>query len=48
MCLCEPAYLGELPQVVERPQGVELLQGQNQRLMRGRVHEVKVDEVINA
>jgi len=40
-------YLGELSQVVERSQGVELLQSQNQSLMRGRVHEVKVNEVID-
>ena len=41
-------YLGELSQVVERSQGVQLLQRQDQSLMRRRVHEVKVNEVIDA
>lgn len=40
-------YLGELSQVVEGSQGIELLQRQDQGLVRGRVHEVKVDEVID-
>ena len=41
-------YLGELSKMVEGPQGVELLQGQNKGLMRRWVHEVKVDQVINS
>ena len=33
--------------MVECPQGVQLLQGQDQGLRRGRVHEVEMDEVID-
>lgn len=41
-------YLGQLSEVVERSQGVELLQRQHQSLVRRWVHEVKVNEVIDA
>lgn len=41
-------YLGELPQVVECSQSVQLLQRQDQSLMRRWVHEVKVNQVIDA
>lgn len=41
-------YLCELPQVVESSQGVELLQRQHQRLVGRRVHEVEVNEVVDA
>lgn len=40
-------YQCELSHVVECPQGIELLQGQDERLCWGAVHEVKVDEVID-
>lgn len=39
-------YLGELAEVVQSTQGVELLQRQHQSLMRRRVHEVEVNQVI--
>ena len=41
-------YCGELSHVIEGPQGVQLLQGQDECLGRGRVHEVKVNEVIDS
>lgn len=41
-------YRGELSQVVEGAQGVELLQRQHQRLVGWRVQEVEVDEVVDA
>ena len=34
--------------MVEGPQSIQLLQGKDERLRGRRVHEVKVDEVINA
>lgn len=45
--LFKSGYLCELSQVVECSKGIKLLQGQNQSLMRRRVHEVKVNEVID-
>ena len=41
------AQLGELSQVVEGAQRVQLLQRQHQRLMGRGVHEVKVDQVVD-
>lgn len=41
-------YLGELSQVVKCSQGVQLLQRQDQSLMRRWVHEVKVNQVVDA
>lgn len=41
-------YLGELSQVVQCSQGVELLQRQDQSLVRGWVHEVEVNEVVDS
>lgn len=41
------SYLCELSQVVQGSQSVKLLQSQNQGLMRRRVHEVKVDQVVD-
>ena len=34
--------------MVECPKGIELLEGEDECLRRGRVHEVKVDEVVDA
>lgn len=34
--------------MVESPEGIELLKGKDEGLGRGRVHEVKVDEVVDA
>lgn len=43
-----PAKLGELPEVVEGAEGVELLKGAEEGLGRRRVHEVEVHEVVDA
>ena len=43
----ETSYRGELSHVVERPQGIELLQGQDQSLWGWGVHEVKSHQVID-
>ena len=34
--------------MIQRPQSVQLLQGQHQALVWRRVHEVEVDQVINS
>ena len=39
--------LGEFPHVVEGPQSIELLQSENECLGRRRVHEIKMDEVVD-
>mmetsp|Transcript_6507 Transcript_6507/g.18711 ORF Transcript_6507/g.18711 Transcript_6507/m.18711 type:complete len:883 (-) Transcript_6507:1046-3694(-) len=40
--------LGQFPPVVEGTQGVQLLQGAQQRLRRRRVHEVEVHQIVDA
>lgn len=44
---CLSNYLCELSQMVECSEGIELLQCQNQSLMRRGVHEVKMNEVVD-
>ena len=42
------SYLCQLSLVIQRTEGVELLQRHDQRLSRRRVHEIEVDQVVNA
>ena len=42
------SHLGEFTHVVEGAEGVQLLQRQHQRLVRRRIHEIKVNQVVDA
>ncbi len=43
-----PAQFGQFPLVIESPQGVQLLEGKDQRLMGRGVQEIEVNQIIDS